>query len=314
MNAVTKLRVRSHLDDDPMDAVLVQRAAKLNSAAAPITWLLLAMGCLSCNARAQDSQPIVLGQRLSIHSAILKQDRPCLVYLPPSYSAEESAKRYPVMYLLDGGAHFNAATGVVHHLSSPNSGVGRIPEMIIVALPNMGRTHDLTPTHVDHGPFSENSGGAADFLRFLREELFPAIAERYRLSDERTLVGHSLGGLFALHVFLEEPAAFDHYIAIEPSLWWDSQLLVHRLSAQPIRTFGRPITVFIAQANSPAEDYDDLEIKKQHESAIRTFSKLLSKRQNSSLRAGYEFFRDETHVSSPLLGMYRGLLFTYPRH
>lgn len=285
---------------------------KMNVVFAPVAWLLLAIGCLSCNARAQDSQPIVLGQRLSIHSEILKQDRPYWVYLPPSYGAEEGAKRFPVMYLLDGGAHFNAATGVVHHLSSPNSGVGRIPEMIIVALPNMGRTHNLTPTHVDHGPFSENSGGAADFLRFMREELFPAIAARYRISDERTLVGHSLAGLFALNVFLEEPGTFDHYIAIEPSLWWDSQLLVHRLSSQSSRTFSRPITVFIAQANSPAEDYDDLEIKKQHESGIRRFSKLLSRRQNSSLRAGYEFLRDETHVSSPLMGLYRGLLFTYP--
>jgi predicted alpha/beta superfamily hydrolase len=274
---------------------------------------LLAIGFLSCNAAAQDSQPIVLGQRYSIRSEVLKQDRPYLVYLPPSYSAEGDAKRFPVMYLLDGGAHFNAATGVVHHLSSPNSGVGRMPEMIIVALPNMGRTHNLTPTHVTSGPYSENSGGAADFLRFLRDELFPAIAARYKTTDERILVGHSLAGLFALNVFLEEPETFDHYIAIEPSLWWDSQLLVQRLARQSVRTFSRPITVFIAQANSPAAEYTDPKLKKQHEGAIRTFSKLLAKRQNPSFRAGYEFFRDETHVSSPLIGMYRGLLFTYPR-
>ena len=285
----------------------------MNPALAPVAWLLLAVACLTCDARAQDSQPIVLGQRLSIHSEILKQDRPYLVYLPPSYGAEGSVKRFPVMYLLDGGAHFNAATGVVHHLSAPTSGVGRIPEMIIVALPNMGRTHNLTPTHVDHGPYSESSGGAADFLRFLREELLPSVAARYRVSDERILVGHSLAGLFALNVFLEEPGTFDHYIAIEPSLWWDSQLLVHRLSAQSTRTLSRPVTVFIAQANTPANQYDDLEIRKQHESGIRMFSKLLSKRQNSSLRAGYEFLRDEDHSSAPLMGMYRGLLFTYRR-
>jgi predicted alpha/beta superfamily hydrolase len=285
----------------------------MNLVFAPVTtWLLLAFVCLSGDARAEDSQSIVLGQRLSIHSEILKQDRPYLVYLPPSYDAEAGAKRFPVMYLLDGGAHFNAATGVVHHLSSPNSGVGRIPEMIIVALPNAGRTHNMTPTHVDHGPYSENSGGAADFLRFLREELLPAIAARFRTSDERILVGHSLAGLFALNVFLEEPAVFDHYIAIDPSLWWDSQLLVHRFASLSTRTFSRPITVFIAQANSPARDYDDREIQKQHESGIRNFNKLLSKRQNSSLRAGYEFLRDETHMSAPLMGMYRGLLFTYP--
>jgi uncharacterized protein len=277
------------------------------------TWLLLF--CSLCfKAVAQVSQPIVLGERLEIQSEVLKQNRPYLVYLPPSYTAEgASSRRFPVIYLLDGGAHFNAATGVVHHLSSPNSGVSRIPEMLVVAIPNMGRTHNLTPTHVTSGPYSENSGGAADFLRFLREELIPQIDARYRTTAERTLVGHSLAGLFALTVFLDQPETFDHYIAIEPSLWWDDQLLVRRLSEQPVRTFGRRISVFIAQANSPASEYQDLQLKKQHESGIRRFSKLLAKRQDVSLRTGYEFFPDETHVSAPLMGIYRGLLFTYPR-
>jgi hypothetical protein len=44
----------------------------------------------------------------------------------------------------------------------------------------MGRTHDLTPTHVTSGPYSENSGGAADFLRFMGDELIPEIETRYR--------------------------------------------------------------------------------------------------------------------------------------
>ena len=278
------------------------------------TWLLLVFCLLSGKAFAQASQTIALGERLSIESEILKQNRPYLVYLPPSYTAEGAAsRRFPVIYVLDGGAHFNAATGVVHHLSSPNSGVGRIPEMLVVAIPNMGRTHNLTPTHATSGPYSQDSGGAADFLRFLREELIPQIDAHYRTTTERTLVGHSLAGLFALTVFLDQPETFDHYIAIDPSLWWDGQLLVHRLSEQPARTFGRRITVFIAQANSPASEYEDLQLKKQHETGIRTFNKLLAKRQNATLRTGYEFFPDETHVSSPLIGMYRGLLFTYPR-
>jgi len=185
--------------------------------------------------------------------------------------------------------------------------------MLVVAIPNMGRTHNLTPTHVTSGPYSENSGGAADFLRFLREELIPQIDSHYRTTAERTLVGHSLAGLFALTVFLDQPETFDRYIAIEPSLWWDRQLLVHRLSEQVAWTFERPVTVFIAQANSPASEYQDPQLKKEHETAIRKFSKLLAKRENRTLRAGYEFFPDETHVSAPLMGIYRGLLFTYPR-
>lgn len=267
---------------------------------------------LSCAASAQDSQDIVLGKRFLFHSDILGQDRPLLVYLPPSY-ADEASRRFPVLVLLDGGAHFNDVTGIVHHLSSRNSAVLRMPETIIVALPNVRRTHSLTPTVVTRGPYAEDSGGAADFARFLREELFRKIEADYRVTPERTLVGHSLGGLFALNLFLEQPDLFDHVIAIDPSLWWDDQLLVKKLAAQKARTFDRPKSVFIAQANSPASEYTDLELKRQHESGIRKFSKLLAKRQNADFRFGFEFFVDEDHLSVPLIGTYRGLLFTFPK-
>ena len=268
---------------------------------------------LSSTAIAQDLQDIILGKRFVFHSEILQQERTVLVYLPPSYNTVEGASRhFPVMYLLDGGAHFNSATGIVHHLSSPNSGVHRIPEMIVIALPNIRRTHSLTPTVVTTGPYSEDSGGAADFSRFLREELFKKVEDDFRTSPERLLVGHSLGGLFALNVFLEHPEMFDHYIAIDPSLWWDNQLLVRRLSEQATRRYANPVTVFIALANSPDSEYSDLNLKKQHVSGIRKFSKLLKQRENTTFRFGFEFFPDETHVQSPLIGTYRGLLFTYP--
>lgn len=258
-------------------------------------------------------ETIVLGERLSVRSEILQQDRRYLVYLPPSYSGEANAdKSFPVIYLLDGGAHFNAATGALHHLSAPNSGVGRIAEMIVIGIPNMGRTHNMTPTNVTAGPYADDSGGAADFLRFLREELIPEIESRYRTSGERTLIGHSLAGLFALDVWLKEPTVFDHYIAIEPSLWWDDQLLVRQLEALPQRNYDKPVSVFIAQANSPESDYDDLALKQQHETGIRRFHELMEAQMNPMLHTGYEFFADETHVSVPLIAIYRGLLFSFP--
>jgi uncharacterized protein len=276
--------------------------------------LLASTLCCASLLAQETSSAIALGERLSVHSSVLNQDRRYLVYLPPSYNDPAAAsKAFPVIYLLDGGAHFNAATGVLHHLSSPNSGVGRIPEMIVVAVPNMGRTHNMTPTHVTSGLYSENSGGAAEFLRFLHDELFPEIQSRYRVSAERTIIGHSLAGLFALHVFLERPETFDHYIAIDPSLWWDGQLLVKRLAKQPVRIRDRPISLFIALANSPASEYADIALKKQHEGGIRGFHNLLRRRSDDTLHVGFEFFAQETHISVPLIAIYKGLLFSFPK-
>lgn len=259
---------------------------------------------------AQASSDVVIGQRLSMHSKILKEDRRYMVYLPQSYYTTDAAeRRYPVVYLLDGGAHFNATTGIIHHLSSYTSAVRRIPEMIVVALPNTRRTRDLTPTHTTSGPYSEGSGGSEAFLRFISDELIPHIDSKYRTSPERTLAGHSLGGLFALCVFLEQPELFRNYIAIDPSLWWDNQLLVRRIAERPIRKLSTPASIFIAQANSPESEYSDLSLKTQHETGIQRFRTLLEQQQIALLRVRYAFFEDETHLSVPLMAIYRGLLF-----
>ena len=46
------------------------------------------------------------------------------------------------------------------------------------------------------------------------------------MTDERTLVGESLAGLFVVETLLLEPALFTHYVALDPSLWWNRERLV----------------------------------------------------------------------------------------
>jgi enterochelin esterase-like enzyme len=68
------------------------------------------------SASAQDTPPsITIGERLSMRSAVLGEDRPYWVHLPESYRDGKYAPRqYPVLYLLDGGPSFHFATGTVH--------------------------------------------------------------------------------------------------------------------------------------------------------------------------------------------------------
>lgn len=57
----------------------------------------------------QDPESLVIGRKITLHSRVLNEERPCWVYLPASYEAAAGAGRsYPVVYLLDGRAHFNA--------------------------------------------------------------------------------------------------------------------------------------------------------------------------------------------------------------
>lgn len=63
------------------------------------------------------------------------------------------------------------------------------------------------------------SGGADQFLQFIQRELIPIVAFKYRTdTSNQTLVGHSLGGLFALHTLFHEPDMFQGYVVASPPL------------------------------------------------------------------------------------------------
>ena len=67
-------------------------------------------------------------------------------------------------------------------------------------------------------PEDARLGGADVFLSFIDDELKPFIAARYPANvDDAALVGHSLGGLFTLHVLFTSPESFDRYIALSPA-------------------------------------------------------------------------------------------------
>src|SRR5690606_1362862 len=89
---------------------------------------------------------IVIGQIDTIYSNILKENREIWVHIPKSYAKNQL--KYPVLYLLDGDAHFYSVTGMIKQLSTIN-GNTISPEMVVVGIPNTDRTRDLTPTHVD---------------------------------------------------------------------------------------------------------------------------------------------------------------------
>ncbi len=176
------------------------------------------------NLSAQEDAPITVGKHFVVKSRILDQDRTVWLYLPDSYDRGDQA--YPVLYMTDAEAQFFHFTGIVHFQARVN----RMPEMIIVALTNIDRTHDLssTPSAEDAQTFA-NAGGADQFLRFISDELIPYIEKNYRTQPYRIHVGHSLGGLFVGHSFLTDPNLFDAYVSISPAFWWNDNETIKRM-------------------------------------------------------------------------------------
>lgn len=170
-------------------------------------------------ADAAEGTPILIGRSHLVPSKILKDDRRVAVYLPQHYS--DPAKRFPVIYLLDGGAEedFHHVTGLV----SISAAYGLTKEAIVVGIEGKHRRHDLTSPSADPADLKSapTSGGSSAYRRFLVEELKPWVDARYRTDGRSALMSESLAGLFVLETALGTPRAFDDYVAISPSVWWN---------------------------------------------------------------------------------------------
>jgi predicted alpha/beta superfamily hydrolase len=277
-------------------------------------FLLMLLLILANQTEAQEKDlAIKIGEKFRLHSRVLNEDRPYWVYLPESYNSKnQSPEAYPVLYLLDGDALFHTATGVVEFMS--RNGNDQIPELIIVAVPNTDRNRDLTPTHSlinQIGKESKSlasSGGGDAFLKFLQEELIPWIDASYRTLPYRILAGHSMGGLLAIHALITAPAAFRGVLAMDPSLWWDKQIVVRKEKEFLANAKGLSNGVFISLANTP--QIGAFNNPRLNEETVRTFARALETNSHG-VRSKLEYFEAEDHGSVPLLSLYDGLLFIF---
>jgi predicted alpha/beta superfamily hydrolase len=166
-------------------------------------------------------------ESFTLESRVLSETRRINVFTPPGYRAA-TKERYPVLYMPDGGIKEDFPH-VVNTLDSLGA-AGLVRAFIVVGVENTERRRDMTgPTTVasDSG-IARKVGGSAAFRQFFRDELMPEIRSRYRTTDETAIVGESLAGLFVMETFFLEPALFNRYLAMSPSVWWNDRELVRR--------------------------------------------------------------------------------------
>jgi predicted alpha/beta superfamily hydrolase len=165
------------------------------------------------------------------HSKFLTNGREIVVWLPPGYDSEP-ARRYPVLYMQDGGDVFVSLR--IDEVAKPLFASQQIEPLIIVMVSIGGtmddRMDEYTPTRNSSG-----KGGKADLYgRMLVEELKPFIDSEYRTRTDAPntgLGGFSLGGLVSLYLGLKYPTVFGKLAVMSPSVWWDNKLIVRNVKA-----------------------------------------------------------------------------------
>ena len=262
--------------------------------------------------KAQQTEHINIGKKVTVFSKVLSENRKLWIYTPDITSLDKSAgKKYPVLYVLDGDAHFFSTAGIVQQLSQAN-GNGVLPEMIVVAVENTNRLKDLTPkvNTTDHVNKSN------PFVSFLSAELIPYIDSNYSTAPYKLLAGHSLGGLTVIDILTNFPGLFNAYIAIDPSMWYEHEKFLNQaIDKLPKQNLNRT-KLFIGIANTMYNGMTLSKLKNDHTPEtqhIRSIFKLdkFLRYSTNGLKYSQQFYEKERHNSVPLLSMYDGLRFIF---
>lgn len=152
-----------------------------------------------------------------IESKTLERPFHIFVRLPEGY--EETKRRYPTVYLLDGGTTFPLLASFYALMSIDEP----MPDAIIVGISyggaNIENGNYRSTDYTAAAPDRDYWGGAANYQKFLESELLALIEDNYRSDAKRRIIyGQSLGGQFVLFTALTKPDLFWGHIASNPAL------------------------------------------------------------------------------------------------
>ncbi|MBU2894929.1 alpha/beta hydrolase [Colwellia sp. D2M02] len=237
-----------------------------------------------------------LGERVCLDSQILSQTRELQILLPENYY-ENNVSNYPVIYLLDGDYNFHGISGMLDLLANKGQ---LIPDVILVAIADKGTSQYrqlMTPVELAVASSSSPAKGAltpakhaAEFLRFLTDEVKPYVAENYRSAEHSILVGQSMGGLFVLNALIESPDAFKHYVAISPSVWVAEQGIVKKAKEKLGKNAHQPVSLFLSLADETRMGQYD-------------FINLLDINEPKNIDWSFKHYPDENHNSVGLIAL-----------
>jgi predicted alpha/beta superfamily hydrolase len=225
--------------------------------------------------------------------------------LPDDY--DQSDKKYPVLYLLDGDVAFGMAASIARYLQFGNT----IPELIIVGIgygalkKNEGnmRSRDYTISSRRGRP---GTGGAPKFREFLKEELIQYIENTYRtIPDDRTINGYSLGSLFAIYTLFTESGLFNRYIIGSPHLSWDEYRIFYVQEEAFEKMDDIEAKVFISVGSEEDEE--------KYFNPIDEMVTLITEKGYDSLKMETKVFDGGTHLICPPEALAYGLVSVFEK-
>jgi hypothetical protein len=242
------------------------------------------------------------------------------VALPPSY-AREPQRKYPVLYVTDADYAFPIIRQIGRRLNLDGP---KLEEFILVGLSYAkgedgaaSRRRDYTPT--PNGPSSAPAGtvhgqGRA-YQTYLRDQVKPFIAARYRADPSRALfLGHSYGSLLGAQILFTEPALFSGYILGSPSLWYDKRHALGLEASYAAQNRDLPAKVLLYVGEYEALRKGDRRYSQSVDMVAdnRTLETALRGRKYPNLSLKSVVLNDEDHLTVAPRGFTQGLRYLLP--
>lgn len=267
----------------------------------------------SCSSGQRQSQTLVREDpgNTVLYSQAVNDSFHISIQLPEAYITEP-AKRFPVVYTLDGNFHFPMLAATMAQYEKG----GLLPPLILVGIGYQSfqmmdslRVRDyLYPQALPSDELTTAAGGNR-FDEFIKQQLIPYIDSKYRTdTTQRTLSGHSFGGYFTLHSLSNQISnkqkKFTNFIAASPSLWYNNFLLSKL--PESIRKTGSPDSLGIFLSVGGQED-STWNIK-----PLQQFAQQLAFPVIPHLKSSYSIYNNLGHMDVATLTFVKGLQAFYP--
>jgi uncharacterized protein len=295
-----------------------------------LTLLLAPMTLHAQGAPTQANVPVSLPDTEVhvLHSENVGDDLELWIARPQAGFAPAPSGPAAVLYVLDADLFFGTAvemTRLMHKL------YGELPPLLVVGIAythddgmvqSAFRTRDFTPSldprfermAASMPPLPDGitvepaMGGAEAFLRFLRDEAEPYVAQRFDVDGaRRVLFGSSLGGLFVVHTLLTAPDAFDDYVAVSPALWWNGEEPFELEERTRSGRMVRPLRAFIAVGGLEETPSIPSLAPFRMVTNARRMAERLEARDDAGLEVRFAELDAETHTSVVPVALTRAL-------
>lgn len=251
--------------------------------------------------------PLNYGEKMIVNSKYLKERTEVWIKIPEDF--EKLKDNCSIVVLLDGDEYFGIATNVQNLYQWEE----KMPPTIIVALPSTveSRWKYYTPTNSknftgkkEDDKLFESTGHFSKFADFLENDVIKKLETKYSIKfKNKTIFGHSLGGLAVMSFYKIRPNIFDNYICASPSLMWEKFMFNNYYANEFPTNSVENRKIFLSSGNPDANGY-----KNNVEDLVESLNKKIS---NSEKVIKYIHYETEDHGSSGIRSLIDGLEFIY---